>query len=65
MKTVRLANELMSGIAAAAGQAQFGVEIVADAGGVDIAVLIHFSAAQKTEIDVAALGDAEGVVQAG
>ena len=51
------------GIAATAGQAQVGIEVIADTGGVDVAVLIHLGTAEKTEIDVAALGDAERIVE--
>ena len=52
-------------VTAAAGEAQFGVEIVADTGGVEVAVLINLGTAEKAQVNIAALGDAEGVEQPG
>src|SRR6185369_7467721 len=52
-------------IAAAAGEAEFRIEIIADAGSVDIAKEIHLGSAQEPEIYQPSLGYAEGVVEAG
>ena len=51
------------GIPAAAGQAQLGIQVVADAGGVDVAVFIHLGPSQEAQVHHAPLGDAEGVVE--
>jgi len=52
-------------VAAAAGEAQFRLQVVADAGGVDIAVLVDLRPAEVAEIDIAALGDGKGIEQTG
>src|SRR5450756_312129 len=51
--------------AAAARQAEIRIQVVADDGAVDVAVLIHLGSAEIAEVHFAALRDAEGVVQAG